>query len=64
MKNLIENLPENINITVTRQDLLNFADYLLSSVVSNKREIEPFKSILNSNEVSEFVGLNKSTIYG
>jgi hypothetical protein len=36
MKNLIENLPENINITVTKQDLLEFADYLLSKVVSKK----------------------------
>lgn len=64
MKNLIENFPENINITVTKQDLIEFADYLLSHVVSNEREIKPVKSIMNTDEVAEFVGISKSTIYG
>ncbi|MFC2080458.1 helix-turn-helix domain-containing protein [Bacteroidota bacterium] len=63
MKNIIENLPENINITVSKQDLLEFADYLLSKVVSNEREIKPYKSILNTEEVAEFIGTSKSTIY-
>jgi len=63
MKNLIENLPENINITVTKQDLLDFADYLLSKVVSNKIEIEPSKPILNTDGAAEFISTSKSTIY-
>ena len=63
MKNLIENLPENINITVTKQDLLEFADYLISNVISHSRKTEPFKSILNTDEAAEFIGASKSTIY-
>jgi len=63
MNNLIENLPENINITVTKQDLLEFADYLLSNVVSNKIDIKPSKSIMITDEVAKFVGISKSTIY-
>lgn len=65
MKNLIENLPESINITVTKQDLLEFADYLLSQTVSKKAEIKQYsKSILNSAEAAEFIGISRSTIYG
>jgi len=63
MENLIENLPENINITVTKQDLIEFADYLISNVISNNRKNEPSKSILNTDEAAEFICASKSTIY-
>lgn len=64
MKNLIENLPEYINITVSKNDLIEFAEYLLSGIESKNREITTVKTILNTDEVAEFVGISKSTIYG
>jgi len=64
MRYLIENLPENINITVTKQDLKEFADYLLSNTEIKSNVTEPSKSIMNTDEVAEFVGISKSTIYG
>ena len=64
MKNLIENLPENINITVSKQDLMAFADYLLSNTEIKSIVTEPVKSIMNTDEVADFVGISKSTIYG
>lgn len=64
MKNLIEYLPENVNITVSKQNLMEFADYLLTKVVTNTHEHEHIKSIMNMDEVSDFVGISKSTIYG
>ncbi len=64
MKNLIENLPESINITVTKQDLIEFADYLLAQVSSNKVEVKSGKAILNIDEVAELISTSKSTIYG
>jgi excisionase family DNA binding protein len=63
MKNLIENLPENINITVTKQDLLEFADYLLSKLELEKKEITHSKSVLNVVEAAEFISMSKSAIY-
>ncbi|MDF1550299.1 MAG: helix-turn-helix domain-containing protein, partial [Bacteroidales bacterium] len=63
MKNLIEYLPENINITVTKEDLLEFADHLLSKVVSRKNEIKPSKSIFNVDEAADFLSISKSAIY-
>ena len=63
MKNLIEQLPENINITVTKQDLIEFEDYLISNVLSNNRKTEPIKLILNTDEAAEFIGSSKNTIY-
>jgi len=34
MQNLIKNLPENITITVTKKDLIDFADYIISRIVA------------------------------
>ncbi len=73
MQNLIENLPDNINITVTKQDLIDFADYIISRVILDSNEsIEksstenlqiPKKKVLNIEETSEFIGLTTRTIY-
>ncbi len=74
MQNLIENLPGNINITVTKQDLIDFADYIISRFIfkdpnesiekSSTESLQiPKKKVLNIEETSEFIGLTTRTIY-
>ncbi len=69
MKNFIEELPEQINITVTKQDLIEFAEAIIRNYQQNQsphnlKYNETGKSILNVSEASELIGLSKSTIYG
>ena len=63
MKNLIQELPDNINITVTKQDLIEFANYILSLAAFNSVEINSGKKILNVDEAAEFISVSKSYIY-
>ncbi len=60
MKNLIQDLPENINITVTKQDLIEFADHILSHITSNRVDVKSGKKILNVDEAAEFISASKS----
>ncbi|MGE4288929.1 MAG: helix-turn-helix domain-containing protein [Salinivirgaceae bacterium] len=63
MRNLIEELPDQVNITVTKADLIEFAGYLLKEYSKDFDEQKSINSILNINEVAEFIGISKRTIY-
>ncbi len=67
MKDLLKNLPENVNITVSKQDLIEFANSLIKSYTQSNKEPGGkhtiFKSIINVNDAVLLTGLSKSTIY-
>jgi excisionase family DNA binding protein len=67
MKNLIEKLPEQISFTVTKQDLIEFANYLIKEYASLQKtesvHVHDLKKIIDINEVTAYTGFSRSYIY-
>ena len=61
MENLLENLPSRININVTKEDLLEFAQFLINEVMSKSDAGQ--KSVFNLDEAAMFCGITTRTIY-
>ncbi|WP_430935034.1 helix-turn-helix domain-containing protein [Saccharicrinis sp. 156] len=67
MRNLIEELPEQISLTITKQDLIEFADYLIKEYASLQRTESALehdlKKAIDINEVAAYTGFSRSYIY-
>ncbi len=67
MKKFIEELPEQISITVTKQDLIGFANYLIkeyAAIIRTESILEhDLKNIIDINEVAAYTGFSRSYIY-
>jgi excisionase family DNA binding protein len=61
MKNILEELPNNVNITISKSELMEFAQFLISEALRNS--VSPQKSILNIEEVAELCQISKRTVY-
>ncbi len=51
MKNLIEHIPNKVNLTVTKEDLIDFAEYLLYEYSNNLKDLQTEKQIVGIDEV-------------
>lgn len=67
MTDLIKSLPENINITVNKADLIAFAHEIIKEAQLSNVQItnipQSAKSLLTIDEASKFVGLATRTLY-
>ncbi|MFW5888001.1 MAG: helix-turn-helix domain-containing protein [Bacteriovoracia bacterium] len=66
MNDLLKNLPDNINITVTKADLIAFAHEIIKEFQHSNNQAassHPIKSILKINEAADLIGFSPATIY-
>ncbi len=61
MKNILEEIPEQVNITILKKELLEFAQFLINETLKNSNSAQ--KQILRLEEAAEFCGITTRTIY-
>ena len=61
MKNILEELPNNVNITISKSELMEFAQFLIHEALKNSDSAQ--KSILTIKEAAQFCELSTRTIY-
>ena len=58
----LNDLGENVSITVTKKELIEFANYLLANS-NNKTDKQSYPKWLGTQQLSEYIGYSVPTIY-
>ncbi len=61
MMNILEEIPEQVNITISKKELMEFAQFLIDETLKKSNSAQ--KRILNIEEAAEFCRITPRTIY-